>query len=111
MWHHFFYEGNIHLQTVRRNNQNDKDMNAKNLIGGMIVGIALGVAAGLLLAPSSGEKTRKKLVKGSMKLKNNVKDYVKSSVGALGDQFNAKIEQLAKTGKETINHVSERVKL
>ena len=86
-------------------------MNAKSLIGGMMVGVALGVAAGLLLAPSSGEKTRRKLIKGSAKIKNNVKDYVESSVDGLRDQFNEKIDQIAKKGKETINHVSERVKV
>lgn len=86
-------------------------MNAKNLIGGMIVGIALGVAAGLLLAPTSGEKTRKKLSKVPLKLKNKVKDYVETSVGDLRDQFNERIDQIAKRGKETINHVSEKVKV
>ena len=77
----------------------------------MIVGIALGVAAGLLLAPTSGEKTRKKLAKVPLKLKNKVKDYVETSVGDLRDQFNERIDQIAKRGKETINHVSEKVKV
>jgi len=86
-------------------------MNAKNLIGGMILGAALGVAAGLLLAPVSGEKTRKRLLKGSEKLKNTVKNYVETSVNGLRDQFNEKIDQFAKRGKETINHVSEKVKV
>ena len=96
---------------MRKNNQNDKNMNARNLIGGMIVGVALGVAAGLLLAPTSGEKTRKKLVKAPLKLKNKVKHYVESSVSDLRDQFNERIDQLARRGKETINHVSDKVKV
>lgn len=86
-------------------------MNAKNLIGGLMIGAALGVAAGLLLAPASGEKTRKKIAKDSVNLKNKVKNYVEYSVGALRDQFNEKIDQLAKRGKETINHVSDKVKV
>lgn len=86
-------------------------MNAKNIIGGFIAGAALGVAAGLLLAPYSGERTRKKLVKGGMKMKKNVVDYVENSIGSLRDQFNQKIDLLARRGKDSINHASEKVKM
>ena len=85
-------------------------MNAKNLIGGLMIGAILGAAAGLLLAPASGDRTMKKIGKGSLKLKKNLKQYVEGSVGALRDQFNEKIDHLAKRGKESINHVSEKVK-
>lgn len=85
-------------------------MEAKNIIGGFIAGAALGVAAGLLLAPASGVKTRKKLMRGSMKVKDNVVDYVETSMDSLRSQFNEKIDALAKRGKEVINHASERVK-
>lgn len=86
-------------------------MEAKNWIGGMFVGAAIGVAAGLLLAPRSGEKTRRKLVKGSMKIKKNVADYVEHSLEDLKGQFNEKIDQLARRGKDGINHASEKVKI
>jgi gas vesicle protein len=86
-------------------------MNAKNLIGGFIAGAALGVAAGLLFAPTSGEKARRKIVKGTMKLKKNVVDYVDDSIDSLRSQINDKIDLVAKKGKETINHASERVKV
>jgi gas vesicle protein len=89
----------------------DKVMEAKNLIGGFIAGAALGVAAGLLLAPYSGERTRKKLVKGSSKLRKNVIDYVETSMDDMRSQFNDKIDQLARRGKETLNHASEKVKI
>lgn len=86
-------------------------MEAKNLIGGLIVGAAVGVAAGMLMAPRSGEKTRRKLMKGSMKLKKNVVDYVENSLDNLRVQFNDKIDRIARKGKETINHASEKVKI
>lgn len=86
-------------------------MDAKNLMGGLIVGAALGITAGLLLAPRSGDKTKKKLMKGSLKLKRDVVNYVDGSVDELRSQFNDKIDQLAKRSKETINHVSDRVKV
>jgi gas vesicle protein len=83
-------------------------MNAKNLIGGFITGAAIGVAAGLLLAPSSGEKTRRRLVKGSLKAKKDVIDYVESSIEGLRAQFNRKIDQVTGRAKETVNHGAER---
>ncbi len=86
-------------------------MNAKNLIGGFIAGAALGVAAGLLMAPYSGDKTRRKLAKGGMKMKKNVVDYVETSLDGIRTQFNEKIDQIARKGKETLNHASEKVKI
>jgi gas vesicle protein len=86
-------------------------MNVKSLIGGLLAGAALGVAAGILLAPSSGVQTRKKLMKGSSKLKDELLSSVEDSLDSLRSQFNSKIDKLAKQGKETINHTSERVKV
>lgn len=86
-------------------------MNAKSLIGGLLAGAALGVAAGILLAPASGVQTRKKLVKGSNKLKDELLSSVEESLDALREQFNAKIDKVAKQGKEAISHASDRVKV
>ena len=86
-------------------------MNAKNLIGGFLAGAALGVAAGLLMAPYSGAKARRKLVRGSMKVKKNVVDYVENSIDSLRSQFNDKIDTIAKRGKEAINGATEKVKM
>jgi gas vesicle protein len=91
-------------------------MNAKSLIGGLLAGAALGLAAGILLAPSSGVQTRKKLIKGSRikgssKLKDELLSSVEDSLDALRAQFNSKIDKMAKQGKEAINHTSERVKV
>lgn len=88
-------------------------MNARNLIGGFIAGAALGVAAGLLMAPYSGAKARRKLMRGSQKIKRNVVDYVETSIDGLRDQVNdkiEKIEKIAKRTKDTFNHASEKVK-
>jgi gas vesicle protein len=88
-----------------------KVMNAKRVIGGLLVGVAIGAAAGLLMAPYTGARTRKKIMKGSMKVKKNVTDYVENSLDSLRSQFNDKIDQIARRGKDTINHASEKVKM
>ena len=83
-------------------------MNAKNLIGGFIVGAALGAAAGLLLAPASGVKTRRKLANNGMKVKRSVVDYVESSIDTLRSQINRKIDQATGRAKDTVNYAADK---
>jgi len=63
------------------------------------------------MAPYSGAKARRKLVRGSMKVKKNIVDYVEDSIDGLRSQFNEKIDTIAKRGKDTINGAAERVKM
>lgn len=86
-------------------------MNARNLIGGLLAGAAIGIAAGLLMAPYSGAKARRKLIRGSQKIKRNVVDYVENSMEGLRDQVNEKIDKIAKRTKESFNHAAEKVKM
>jgi gas vesicle protein len=85
--------------------------NTRKLIGGLIAGAAIGVAIGVLLAPTSGAKTRKKLIGGSLKMKDDAMASVEDSIASLRKQFNQKIDQLARGSKEAINHASEKVKM
>jgi len=85
--------------------------NAKKLIGGLIAGAAIGIAIGVLLAPSSGAKTRKKLMRNSFRLKDDVVSSVDDTIDSLRKQFNRKIDQLAAGSKDAINHAREKVKL
>ena len=86
-------------------------MKESKLIGGLIAATAIGVAIGLLLAPSSGQQTRKKIIDGSLKLKDDFKSSVDASIDALRKQINSRIDQLAKGGKEVVNSASEKVKV
>jgi gas vesicle protein len=83
-------------------------MKESKLIGGLIAATAIGVAIGLLVAPSSGQKTRKKIIDGSMKIKDDFMSSVDSSIEALRKQINSRIDQLAKGGKEVVNSTSEK---
>jgi gas vesicle protein len=86
-------------------------MQAKSLIGGLVIGAALGTAAGLLVAPRSGEETRKKIIKGSRRLKKNIANYIDESMDSVREQLSGKIDKLARRGRDTINAVSEKVKI
>ena len=84
--------------------------NQQKLVGGLIAGAVLGIAVGMLLAPG-GEKTRRKIIDGSMGLKDDVMASVNGSIESLRKQFANKIDQLARGGKEVVNHTSEKVKV
>ena len=83
----------------------------KNLIGGIIAGAAIGIAVGMLLAPNDGKRTRQKLVDGSTKLKDNLVGSVNDSIEKLKEQFNTKLDQLAKEGKQKVDYTSEKIKV
>lgn len=85
--------------------------NQQNLIGGLIAGTLLGITVGILLAPSSGEKTRKKIIDGTVGLKDDLMVAVNESIEGLRKQFTTKIDQLARSGKEIVNHASEKTKV
>lgn len=86
-------------------------MNAKSLIGGILAGAAVGVAIGMLLAPDSGAKTQKKLVKGARQLGDSLMGTAEESIRAVKDRFNSKVDEVAKRGREGVDVVSERVKM
>lgn len=85
-------------------------MNSKNLIGGLLAGAAVGVAIGILLAPTSGKETTAKLVKGSNKLVDDLKGVVEDSVQSLKNQFNEVIDGAIKNGKETTTTARDNAK-
>jgi gas vesicle protein len=83
----------------------------KNLIGGFIAGAAIGIAVGMLLAPTEGKQARKKIVDGSLKLKDDLVGTVNESIEKLKDQFSGKIDQLAKEAKQKVDYTSEKIKV
>jgi gas vesicle protein len=80
-------------------------MNAKNVIGGLLVGTAVGVAIGMLLAPASGAKTQQRLVKGARKIGDSIIGTAEDSIQSLKDRFNSKVDELAKSEKEAMQRI------
>lgn len=78
-------------------------------VGTFMAGIALGVAAGILLAPDSGEHTRKKLVDESKKLKDQFSDSLSKTLGSLKTTYNKKLDELTRSGKEELQHAKDLV--
>lgn len=86
-------------------------MNSKNLIAGLLAGAAVGVAIGMLLAPASGKETKGKLMRGSNKLVDSLKETVEDSIESMRSQFNGVVDGVVKKGKEAINGARDGVKV
>lgn len=85
-------------------------MNAKNLIGGLLAGAAIGVAIGMLLAPASGRETRDNLVKGSRKLTDDLKKSIGNTVDMAKNKLGLGVDELQRRGREFVNEASDEVK-
>lgn len=73
--------------------------NTGKVLFAALVGAAAGAVAGVLLAPNSGEETRRKLrEKGE-----RIKDDVTKKVGSLAEEGREKIEEIKKKAAETVN--------
>lgn len=87
-------------------------MNTKTkVIGGFILGAVLGAASGLMLAPRSGRKTRKKLKEDSKRIANELIERANESLDSAKKSYNEKVEEYSKRGKSSMNHLSESIKV
>lgn len=84
-------------------------MNTKTkVIGGFLLGTAIGAATGLLLAPSSGRKTRKKIKNESKLMADEVISKANESLKTAKKAFDQKLDAYMKKGKSTVDpHLSE----
>lgn len=85
-------------------------------IMGFLVGAAAGAAVGILFAPESGVKTRKKIKDQSQKISEDVKSNVAHKIDDLSkyvsgfvDETRDKIAELEKTTKQEVKNVKEKV--
>lgn len=87
-------------------------MNTKvKFLGAFVAGVALGVTAGVLIAPDSGRKTRKKLLDESRKIKDQFSDSLSRTLDTAKDTYNKKLEDYAKSGKSALDSAKETLKM
>ena len=75
----------------------------KSFWKGTLIGVALGAAAGLLLAPKSGKETREDL-KG--KVKGTYQD-IQARLEAMSDEMNGRVESLKEVAKDLKGEAKE----
>lgn len=85
-------------------------MDAKNLIGGLLAGAAIGVAIGILLAPKSGAETREDISKGSRKLTDSLKGTMDDSLELLKEKFNAGVDDVTRRSKDGVSNANDKMK-
>jgi len=61
-------------------------INDQKVIIGILCGAAAGALAGLLLAPTSGEETRKKIAEKATDIKDELSTQINESFGKLSEQ-------------------------
>ena len=71
-------------------------MNSSKTFLYLLTGIAVGAAAGILLAPHSGAKTRKKLIKRTKNFMGDVKDKADDVADKLKDGYSSAKDNLSK---------------
>ena len=57
-------------------------------VGSFIIGLALGVGVALLLAPQSGEETRRVIARRARRAQEAAQDFVGDVSGTVADKFN-----------------------
>ena len=83
-------------------------MNTKTkVIGGFLVGAAAGALSGILLAPRSGRKTRKKIKDESQRMADELIEKANESLSAIKRNYNNKLDRYTKTGKASVDGLSE----
>ena len=83
---------NISLKTIMEDN-------TKNVLQGLLIGASLGVLAGILLAPSSGKDTRRKISDSTKDLKTKVGSQLEDTMNKASQYAESTIANLKKTAK------------
>lgn len=81
-------------------------MKTRNTILGLIAGVTVGAAIGVLLAPDKGEKTRKKIISKSKETKDKLKEGFEEFLNTVSDKYSS----LKEDGEELLNKEKEAAK-
>jgi gas vesicle protein len=63
--------------------KNKKSGNGSKIVGSLVAGAAVGLAAGILLAPEKGKKTRAKLMKDAKDLTDKLKKKADDGIDSI----------------------------
>lgn len=77
---------------------------------GILVGLALGAVLGILLAPDSGRKTRKRLSSESDSFFKDLQDQLQSGLDNIRRQYNDYVDSAAARSQDMAEQVKRRAK-
>lgn len=80
------------------------------LLSGIITIAVAGLAAGILLAPDRGDKTRKKLNKESGRFRSDLEKQINEGIYQLLDTIGELLEDYAKRSQKSLKQAKKRKK-
>lgn len=89
--------------------KNKKSGNASKIVGSLVAGAAVGLAAGILLAPEKGKKTRAKLMEDAKDLADNLKKKAENGVEHAKD-LAGKLKKKTEDGLEDAEDLADKLK-
>ena len=102
----------IAIFTYNLKTENMKD-NTTKIIGALLVGAAVGVAIGMLMAPDKGSETRKKLADDANDMAHNAEEEIKDVIDAIKKKV-SEMEQTLSSGldkaKEMVEEKAQHIK-
>lgn len=87
-------------------------MKTSKTIVGVLGGVAVGAALGILFAPDKGSKTRKKIAKKTNNAKESLKHSFDEFLDTVSEKYNAIIgdgEELLEEGKEELKKIKKEI--
>jgi gas vesicle protein len=81
-------------------------------VGSFLIGLALGAGVALLLAPQSGEETRRGLARRARRAQDAAKDFVEDVSGTVADKFHevrATVEERIEATLDAVDDKKRRV--
>lgn len=77
---------------------------------GIVLGLAVGALVGIMLAPQSGKKTRRKLSSGSDSFFKDLQDQLQSGLDAIKGQYDEYVDTAASRTNEVIGQAKRKIK-
>ncbi|MVM41458.1 YtxH domain-containing protein [Spirosoma sp. HMF3257] len=77
---------------------------------GVLVGLAVGAVIGILLAPESGKKTRKRISSESDSFFKDLQDQLQSGLDSIKSQYNDYVDTAAGKTQDLVSQAKKKAK-